>query len=151
MKLSFWIILVIIAGGLVSVQGGVNSQLGKFLNQPLQAALISFLVGIAGVSIAIIAMNTGLPKLSTIMATPKYLFFGGLCGAVFITLSIIVIPKIGVANFLVAVICGEMIMSLIIDHYGWFDVPIEPVSISRFVGVLLVLAGVVVMNKSNLV
>jgi bacterial/archaeal transporter family-2 protein len=150
MKLSLWLILVFITGGLVSIQGGINSQLGKILEHPLQATLITFIAGTLGVSVIMLCLGIHWPKFSAFQKGPIYLFMGGFVGVIFISLSIIIIPKIGIANFLVGIICGELLMSLCLDHFGLFDVPHNPLTTERIVGVALVVIGAFIMNKAHL-
>jgi transporter family-2 protein len=57
------------------------------------------------------------------------------------------VPKIGVANVLIAAVAGQLILSLIIDNYGLMGVPKQHISFSRIAGTLLVVAGLYLVNK----
>lgn len=147
-----WIMLLlaITAGGLTAVQGAFNANLGKLLNHPLQATLISFMVGTFGTLVVILLLRAGLPPLSLLAGIPPYLFLGGLFGALFITTTVLFIPKIGVASMLVAALLGQMLISLFLDHYGLFGLPVHAASLQRFAGVGLVIIGLYLLTHSGL-
>jgi len=142
--------LAIIAGGLTAIQGAFNANLGKLLNHPLQATLISFFVGTFGTLCAIVLLRAGLPPLARLTTIPPYLFLGGLFGALFITASILFIPKIGVASMLVAALLGQMLVSLVLDHYGLFGLPVHPASALRVAGVGLVMLGLYLLSRPGI-
>ena len=45
------------------------------------------------------------------------------------------------------IIAGQMIVTLIIDHFGLLGVPVKEVSIARIGGILLITAGVVLIRR----
>lgn len=147
MSIPLIIFFAVIAGGLVAVQGAINSQLGVLLSHPLQAAFISFIVGSIGLWLVVMFMHTGMPTLSILKGIPPKLYIGGLFGAAFITATIIFIPKIGVANMLIATLLGQILVSLLIDHFGWLGVPQKPVEASRLIGASLVIVGLFFINN----
>ncbi|WP_126453229.1 DMT family transporter [Sulfuriflexus mobilis] len=147
MGMGMIISFAIVAGGLVAIQGAVNSQLGTLLSHPLQAAFISFLVGTLGLWIMVLILNESLPQLSQLKAIPIKLYVGGLLGAAFITATIVLIPKIGVANMLIAALIGQILGSLVLDHFGLFGVPQKPIEISRMAGAGCVVLGLYFINK----
>lgn len=141
------IILAVIAGGLTAIQGAFNANLGKVLAHPLQATLISFVVGTLGTLVTLALMRAGLPSVSRLAGIPPYLFLGGLFGALFITATIFFIPKIGVASMLVAALLGQMLISLVLDHFGMFGVPVHSATLQRFAGVGFVILGLYLLTR----
>ncbi len=146
MNILVILLLAIVAGGLTAVQGAFNANLGKLLSHPLQATLISFGVGTLGTLATITLTGAGLPAAGRLSVIPPYLFLGGLFGALFITATILFIPKIGVASMLVAALLGQMLVSLVLDHYGLFGLPVHPATLHRFAGVVLVLLGLYLLS-----
>jgi len=140
------LVLAIIAGGLTAVQGAFNANLGKLLEHPLQATLISFTIGTCGCLAAMLLLKAGLPPLARLSSIPPYLFLGGLFGALFITATVLFIPKIGVASMLIAALLGQMLISLVLDHFGWFGLPVHSISIQRLAGVSLVIIGLYLLT-----
>ena len=76
MNKSLIISLISIAGGLVAVQGAFNAQLGKVLSHPLQAALVSFMVGTIVLISASVVLGTGLPMPKALGAVPPHHVIG---------------------------------------------------------------------------
>ncbi len=139
--------VALLIGGLLAVQGSINSQLGGILKSPFLAAFISFFVGTLTLFVLNVLMRAELPPKAIIAEIPLYLFIGGVIGAIYVSSAIILIPKIGVATMLGASIGGQMIVASIIDHYGFFNIAIHPISTGRIVGILLLIVGVFLIER----
>lgn len=140
--------IAILIGGLLAVQGSMNAQLGGYLKHPLQASFTNFLVGTICLLLVNLVLRTELPKMNVLAQIPIYLFAGGILGAIFVSSVVILIPKIGVATMLGATIGGQMIVASIIDHYGWFNVSIQPISLGKVFGIILIIGGVFLIQRS---
>ncbi|WP_430816731.1 DMT family transporter [Carboxylicivirga sp. RSCT41] len=139
--------IALLIGGLLAVQGSINSQLGGILKSPFLAAFISFSVGTLTLLALNVLVRTELPGKELLSSMPIYLFLGGIIGAIYVSSAIILIPKIGVATMLGASIGGQMIVASIIDHYGWFNVAIHQISAGRIIGILLLIVGVYLIER----
>ncbi len=139
--------IALLIGGLLSVQGSINSHLGAFLKHPLQAAFVNFFVGTIALFVLNIVLKTEVPGLKELAKGPFYLFFGGLLGAIYVTSVVVLIPKIGVTSMLAASIAGQLIISSIIDHFGFFNVPVHPISIGRVAGIVLLATGIFFIQR----
>ena len=136
--------LAIIAGALTSVQSAINTELGKEIGG-LGAALVSFSVGTAG--LALYYLFSGQGGLKGITKVPPYLLIGGLFGALFVFGMIKLIPQIGVSSAIAGVIAGQLMLAVLIDHFGWFGLTKFSLNLSRGIGALLLLLGVRLMSK----
>ena len=139
--------LALAMGGLLAVQGSINTQLGTLLKHPLQAALTNFIVGTFALLLINLLLRTGVPELTELKKIPIYLFVGGIMGAVFVSSVVILVPRIGVATTLGASIVGQLIIASIIDHYGYFNIAVHPISFGRIVGISLLLIGVFLIER----
>ena len=139
--------LALVLGTLIAVQGSINANLGRSLNHPLQAAMVNFLVGGAVLVMINLFIKAPFPDWPAIKSIPTYLFIGGVLGAIFVSMAIILIPRIGVANTLGAALVGQLIMSVIIDHFGWLGAQAQSLSPARIAGVALLLAGLYLVQK----
>ncbi|MCG8579547.1 MAG: DMT family transporter [Bacteroidales bacterium] len=139
--------IALLIGGLLAVQGSINSQLGGILKSPFLAAFISFSVGTLTLLALNVLVRTELPTRELLSSMPVYLFLGGIIGAIYVSSAIILIPKIGVATMLGASIGGQMIVASIIDHNGWFNVAIHQISVGRIIGILLLIVGVYLIER----
>ncbi len=137
----------LLIGGLLAIQGSINAQLSGYLRHPLQAALVNFMVGTCCLVLVNILLRTELPKTAQLTNIPIHLYIGGVFGALFVSSVVILIPKIGVATMLAATIGGQMAIASIIDHYGFFNVPIHHLSFGRIGGIFLILIGIFLIRR----
>ena len=141
------VIFSLVLGCFFPIQGVINAQLSRWLNHPLQGALVSFLFGTCILILANIMLRIPLPSWATAVQIPKHLWVGGIFGVVFITASIFLIPILGAATFLSSVVAGQLIGSLIIDHIGFLGLTVRPIDRWRIIGVILILLGVYFIRK----
>lgn len=142
-----FIFVALIVGALLPLQVGVNSKLADAVESPIISAFISFCVGTVALLSYIII--TGLPLGNIVLAknAPPIAWIGGLFGAIYVAASIILLPKLGVAMTLTLMIAGQLLMGIIMDHYGLLGVPVKAISFGRIVGVVLVILGVLLVRK----
>ena len=78
---------------------------------------------------------------------PWWAWCGGLLGAVFVVTAAWLAPTLGASTLLSVAIAGQMTSALVLDHYGLVGFPQRPISAGRAVGVLLLVAGVVMIRR----
>lgn len=93
-----------------------------------------------------IVLREPVPSVAQISRLPLWAFTGGIFGAIFIGLGILLVPKIGTATFFVVLVTGQMFGALIFDHFGFMGVPVNPISLARLVGAGLLIGGVVLIR-----
>jgi transporter family-2 protein len=140
-------ILPLLAGVTISTQAGVNTQLKVAVNNQWVAAFISFLVGTIALGIVILATRQPVPGLTQLGGIELYKYTGGLLGAFFVTAIIFSVQRIGSANVFALVITGQLLMTLIYDHFGLFDFKQSDISWVKLLGVCLLIAGAYLINK----
>ena len=143
------LLIAIIVGTLIPIQGTINSRLGQATGQPLLATAISFAGGLIAILLIAILVAGGLPKWAPSAPTPFYLFLGGLPGVAFVLTTLILIPHIGVAAALSGLIVGQLASSLLFDHFGWLGAPIREVSSMRLIGVSLLIIGALLVVRGG--
>jgi len=141
------ILVALLIGGFLSVQGSINAHLSSYLKHPLQASLTNFLVGTVILILLNIVLRTSVPSFAEIKGIPWYMYLGGAIGAMFVTSVVLLIPRIGVTTMLAASIAGQLIIASIIDHYGFFNVAMHPVSLSRVAGIIMLLLGIFLIQR----
>ncbi|SMB82541.1 transporter family-2 protein [Pasteurella testudinis DSM 23072] len=135
--------LIAFAAGLaLATQAAINSQLAKAVgSQPVAAALISFFTG----TLVLLAITLAKANLSEIwLNLPQQQWWkwtGGTLGALVVFTTIMLAPKVGVSNMLFFIIIGQLIMAMLIDHYGLIHMPIRPATIWKFIGLAVVFIG----------
>jgi transporter family-2 protein len=141
------ILCAILIGVALPVQSGINAQLRVSIGNPLLAALVSFVVGTIALLGLNIALRAPLPSGETLGRIPIWHWVGGLLGASYIYAAVILAPRLGAATLVAAIVAGQMVSSVILDHYGWVGYAPQPVTAGRFVGVLLVIGGVLLIQR----
>ncbi|MGQ1889661.1 DMT family transporter [Thermophagus sp. OGC60D27] len=141
------VLTALLIGGFLSIQGSINAQLSSYLKHPLQASLTNFMVGSVVLIFLNIFLRTSIPSLHEVKSIPWYLFLGGAIGAMFVTSVVLLIPRIGVTTMLAASIAGQLIVAAVIDHYGFFNVAVHPVSLSRIAGILMLILGIFLIQR----
>ena len=140
------ILAVIVGGALTALQGPTNARLAGAVASPVNAALISFAVGTVALMILAAALHTR-PDMAATRALPTAAWLGGLYGAVFVVAAAYAVPKLGVATTIVLMVAGQMMLSLILDHFGFMGVPKQPITLTRLAGVAMLIGGVLLVRK----
>ena len=136
--------MALLAGMLLAIQAAINSQLGVALNQqPLTAALVSFLMGSLALFGMVLAQGN-LGSLALMPEQPWWRWVGGLMGAFMVCATIVLAPKLGVANMLLFIIIGQLLSGMVIDHFGLLGMPVKPVDVSKLIGIGLMVLGLAV-------
>ena len=72
---------------------------------------------------------------------PAFLFLGGVFGGVFVVLMIVVAPRIGVGPTTLAAVCGQIVASLVIDHFGLLGLARAPINGLQVIGAGMLVVG----------
>ena len=143
----FFIILAIAAGIAMPAQATINSRLATSIDNPILAAFISFAVGTIALFLYLLFAGFSLTDLAAMKNAAPIAWTGGILGAFFVSAMILIVPRIGVALAFSLAIGGQMIATLLIDHFGWLGVTEKPINLWRVVGASLITVGVVLIRK----
>jgi transporter family-2 protein len=138
----FSLVLAFSAGAVLPLQAGINSQLRTYAGSPLIAAFISFLVGTVLLFAMTLVLRLPWPSLSALAQAPWWAWLGGLLGAILVFLAIVLAEQLGAAVMVALIITGQMIVSLLLDHYGLVGYTRNTLSPARIIGTVLLLSGV---------
>ena len=95
------------AGVSVMTQQVLNANLRGALNSAAWAGFASYFVGLASMGLLVLALREPVPALAVAARVPWYVWSGGLFGAIFIALSIFLVPRIGAAAFIALLVAGR--------------------------------------------
>ena len=140
-------IAVVIGGAATALQAPTNAKMMGAVGSPVNAAFVSFAVGTAALGILALVLQTR-PDMAASRALPWYAWVGGLYGAIFVVAAAWGVPKLGVATTITLMVAGQLLLSLVLDHFGVMDVPKQPMNLGRVAGVALVLIGVLLVRRS---
>ncbi|MFQ3392781.1 DMT family transporter [Enterobacter mori] len=122
------ILLAVCGGATLSIQAAINGQLGGSVGV-FKSAFLTFSVGALVTALLIFFFE---PKQAvTLLDVPKWQLLGAMFGVPYIVIMVLAVQRIGTAVATVAVIFGQLTMSMLIDNFGWLGNPAIPFSLSR--------------------
>ncbi len=145
-----WLLLLpvaLVAGMALSTQFAVNTQLRTVVGGPVAAAAVSFLIGTVFLVIAALAVTRSTPALGEITGSPWWVWTGGILGAFFVFASVVLTPRLGAATTVGLFLTGQVTASIILDHFGLLRLPVHEATLPRLLGALLIVAGVVLVQR----
>lgn len=146
LKLVFPMLLAVSAGMSLVVQQALNANLRTALKSAAWSGFMSYFIGVLCMAALALFLQDPIPSAATAVRIPWWSWSGGLFGAIFIALGILLIPQLGAATFFALLIAGQMIGSIAFDHFGLLGVPVHPISAVRLAGAALLVGGVVLIR-----
>ena len=134
------LLLALISGVLMAVQGSLNTTLSKVVGL-LETTFIVHITGTILLMILLFILRMGRGNLYALPEAPWYAYLGGVIGVGIIYLVAASIPEVGVANATTAIIIGQVLTAIIIDHFGAFGLEKMPYGWSQFLGLTLLVIG----------
>jgi bacterial/archaeal transporter family-2 protein len=137
----------VVAGGLVALQAPINSLLGKSVGN-YAAASINFLVGLGVLVLVTLVFANGFGALGEARGLAWYYWVGGgVVGAAYVTTVLITVRDLGAGGVTAATITGQLAASIALDRAGVLGLPETPITVSRVVGVGLLVAGTILVIR----
>lgn len=137
--------IALLSGVGLAMQVGMNNGLRARMGHPFLAAFTSFLVGSVALAIYLAITRPSLPDRSDFARAPMWIWMGGLVGAAYIASAAAFASKLGAAPWLSLIITGQIVASLVMDHYGLIGFPQRAINPNRLIGAALILAGVILV------
>lgn len=134
-----WIALAIAAGIGIPVMARLNATLAQSVGSTGWAALLLFGVAFAGTALFLAATRQPFPAGWGSAHLPT--FGAGLLVTFYLLSVTFLIPRIGVAPTILAVVTGQILASLAIDHFGLLQNVMRPLDLVRATGIALMLIG----------
>ncbi len=144
------IFFVLVAGGgaALALQAAWNARLRIATSSPVLTTMISIVVTLISLGLLWVSGVTGRGSMPTFNSIPKWAWLGGVCAAYYLIASLVALPKLGATAVFSLVIAGQLITALILDSTGAFGVPQLGLGSTRIIGIVLLLAGVVLIQKT---
>lgn len=145
-----WVVLGLLAGAVLPVQGAINAELRADLDAPVAVGAFSFVVA----SLAMVLLLAGVlaltaaprPRPAGVAAMPWWGWLGALCGATYVVSVFAFIPVIGVAPTVALTVAGQQLASWLVDRYGLLRLPRRRIAPSRLAGIATLLVGVTLIQ-----
>lgn len=140
-------IFAFLAGALVTVQAGSNSQLKQGFGTPMPALLVNYVLGFTAVLGYALIARVPWPALGQIGRAPWWAWLGGAAGAFYGVAAILLANSLGAATLMALAVSGQLLASVAFDHFGWLGFEVHPAGWTRVAGCLLMIGGFVLIAR----
>jgi transporter family-2 protein len=143
MQIMFYLIMGIAIGMFFPIQASISARLSSYSKTPLTASLTAFSLGTVILLIINLIVDPAGITTGIDFSYPLYVFIGGaITGVGFNLANIILFSKLGASITTLVTVTGQMIVGILIDHFGWFGVPANPISITTALGVVIMIFAI---------
>ena len=140
----------VIAGIASTVQASVNTEARRFFRSPFITAGLNFMVAWLCLAAFILFNEHALSvPVHEIAKNPPWIWLGGVCAIIIVTLNIVCVPKLGAAGNVMILNFGQIVTGLVIDHFALFGADEARMSFMRLTGAVLVFAGLVLVTHEK--
>jgi transporter family-2 protein len=139
--------LAFLVGAAITVQTGSNARLKEALGQPLPAVIISSSIGIVALVLVVLVSRRPWPPLERFGDAPWSAWIGGLLGAVYAVVTVLLARDLGAATLTALVVTGQLVCSVVLDHFGWIGFELHAASPWRIAGCALMVVGLVLISR----
>lgn len=141
-----WLVLASCAGSCIALQAAANASLRSHLSDVRYAAFFSICGTIVTACLVMLLIRPPLPAAAAMRSAPWWNWIGGPLGALIVLAGAALTPRLGAAAFIAAVVAGQVVCSLILDHFGWMDLARQQITPGRAIGAVLVVSGVLAVR-----
>ncbi len=147
-------LLGLVGSALLAAGAGISFVMQQVVNADLRAALgsaawagfASYLGGTLCMAALAIALREAVPSGVFAGQGHWWSWSGGFFGAIYIAISILLVPRLGAATFVALLVAGQMLSSVVFDHYGLFGVAQHSIGLSRLFGSVLLVLSVILIR-----
>ncbi len=142
-----FLLLAVFAGMLIPMQNSLNAQLGRFAGHPLTTVLLVFASGVVCCGIALLFFRPALPTALALRSAPAGAWLGGLIAMAYVVIVISAMPRLGAGLTTTAILVGQMVIALLLDHFGLLGNAPHPMNAPRVAGLALMLGGMLLIKQ----
>lgn len=142
----FMILFTLIGGITLSAQSSINGTFSRKAGT-IETTFLTFITGTMFLTIFIIFFGSG--NILALLEAPKWQLSAAFLGTMYLLLTVMAVPRIGVIATTIAAIAGQLVSGVIIDHFGWFNSLIIELDIKRAFALLFMLISLYFIYKGN--
>ncbi len=135
-----------LAGFCVSLQGTMNghwqSKIGVHSTVLINGVIVTLLTAL----FFLVGNQTPIDRISS--EVRPWVVLNGVCGFTILTIAALTFPRIGAASVIVLMVSGQLITAVVFDHLGILNLPHQPVSITKLLGIGFVVVGVFLTTRT---
>ena len=140
MQIALFAVVAFLMGATLSVYLPMNSSVSRHLGSSMAASAVFFVIATI-TSILILVFGGEYHSLVKLRSVPVYLHVAGIISAFFIVGTTFLIPKVGARTFFILLVSGQILMAMVISHFGVLESPQDPITMKKTIGAILVIAG----------
>jgi transporter family-2 protein len=140
--------LTVIIGLFGGVAVGLQVPMGGAMSQRLGGAAGSFIIHLGGMLLSgvLLVLRRG-ENVRDWSKLPVYMLAAGVFGVILYQTINYTMPRLGSALVVTLIIIGQLLIGLLIDHFGWLGVAVHPISLVRVGGVILLIIGALMIAR----
>ncbi|MBN2061059.1 MAG: DMT family transporter [Deltaproteobacteria bacterium] len=142
MQNSVFILGSLFMGSMLSIYLPMNSAVSRHLGSSITANITFFLIAFIS-SILIFLFWGEYETIKKINKVPYWLYLSGAVSALMVLGTTYLIPRVGIRQFFILVVSGQLLCAIIMSHYAFLGTPRDPVSIKKLIGAFLVILGAI--------
>lgn len=145
--MGLFIILFTLIGGItLSAQSSINGTLSRKAGT-IETTFLTFLTGTLFLTIFILFFGNG--NVLGILEAPKWQLSAAFLGTMYLLLTVMAVPRIGVIATNIAGIAGQLVIGVVIDHFGWFNSLVIELDMKRILALLFMVLSLYFIYKGN--
>ncbi len=142
MQTTLYLALAFAMGLTMSIYLPMNSSVAKYLGSTIAANVTFFLVALL-TSVLIFLLSGQVNSIHHLKDVPAFLYLAGFISAFVILGTTFLIPHIGARKFFILLITGQILMAIVVSHFGLLESPTDPINMKKIIGAVLVLTGAI--------
>lgn len=142
----FMILFTLIGGITLSAQSSINGTFSQKAGT-IETTFLTFLTGTMFLTIFILFFGNG--NLLVILEAPKWQLSAAFLGTMYLLLTVMAVPRIGVIATSIAGIAGQLVIGVIIDHFGWFNSLVIELDVKRTFALFFMFISLYFIYKGN--
>lgn len=147
MEENMWgLIIALVSGALMSIQGVFNTGVTKQTSTWLAAAWVAFSSFVVAFAFWCFFERNDAKLMSLFHVDEKYMLLGGVIGA-FITWTVIKsMAALGPAKAVLLIVISQLLVAYIIELFGWFGVEKAEFEWMKLIGILISIGGFILFK-----
>jgi bacterial/archaeal transporter family-2 protein len=147
MKVPLYV-LTMFLGVVLAVHLAMNGKVGSVLNNARVGNALFWCIGALGaVAIGLTGWEGG--ALRPLRQVHPILMTAGVLGACLVFAIAWLIPQVGAGPVMITLLAGQVLGGLIMSHYGWLGSPVQPMTLTKLAGVIVMIGGVVLATHGE--
>ena len=147
MKLPL-IALMLLIGFVLTLHLAMNAQVGALVKNPRMGNALFWTIG--AVTAIIIGLTGWDPAFFTkLKEVPFWLLTAGMMGGALVFGIAWAMPQLGAGTAFVLMIAGQVVSGMIFSHFGLLGSPVEPISMIKVIGVILLVTGAAIVTLAK--